>query len=880
MTADPFVRDRLRAAVDSEQFEIDRLFHEITAVSTIEVGGAAPPPRRHWPVTAGALAAAAAAIALAVWAISSHAVRPEHRHTPTPPGPSITPSPTGPASQVRTGVRLVFVGSRNAPNPAGSVYRMRPDDDLPALLQTALGLDAASGSPDGRSIAFVVSGEASGELRVVGVDGDGLRTLTTKSAPTAVTWSPDSSALVFSTQLGALYRIDADGSGLGLIASPPPGCTYADPAWSPDGSRLAFAQECTVLAAERGIGVAEIADWKPRIVAPAEGMWGISWSPDGTHLAFSSADAKLDHDVRVVDVASGAATDLTPDAAQETSPAWSPDGDWIGFARDGALWAMQPDGSQAKAVQGAGSVFVRSLSWTPPPRAVPPAILPPPSGPDVQAVVQLPSGGTWAMAESGGELWVLGHKAIRIDPATNAVDYGFELPVSDSPGGDLIADGRGGVWFTYADGVWHLDATGAVTPRHVPTLTGARSLALGGGRLWVLAQDSIVAFDPVTSQQLLTIPLAPKCACDSLVYFDGSLWVGDRNPVGGVDRIDPATGQVLARIQAGSPAALVVAEGELWDLGDPGVFLIDPATNAARNTDDIPDFEGYAGVRAAVGDGRIWANGGLSGMSAGGSAVYLVDPATGRVANKIDVFRLTQGGCSLAVAGGSLWESCSGFQTDDHGRVTGTTPQDRSYVVRTAIPPAGAQGPSESPAASGFPALDAVDFVDARRGWVAGDGVIEATTDGGATWTRQYEGPAQIDSLQFVDPIDGWAFGEHELLRTMDGGAHWTPAPEPAGGLSQVQFVDAVDGWGVSAGVLVRTTDGGRTWVAAAGSPPADRVCFGDPDHGWLASAADAYRTTDGGRTWTRVFSAPVRDEPAGWRSEIGCTGSDEAWFV
>ena len=49
MTADPFARDRLRAAVDSEQFEIDRLFHEITAVSTIEVGGAAPLPRRHWP---------------------------------------------------------------------------------------------------------------------------------------------------------------------------------------------------------------------------------------------------------------------------------------------------------------------------------------------------------------------------------------------------------------------------------------------------------------------------------------------------------------------------------------------------------------------------------------------------------------------------------------------------------------------------------------------------------------------------------------------------------------------------------------------------------------------------------------------------------------
>ena len=170
------------------------------------------------------------------------------------------------------------------------------------------------------------------------------------------------------------------------------------------------------------------------------------------------------------------------------------------------------------------------------------------------------------------------------------------------------------------------------------------------------------------------------------MYFDGSLWLGDRNPVGGVDRIDPATGRVLARIQAGSPAALVVADGKLWDLGDPGVFLIDPTTNTARNTDGIPGFEGYADVTAVAGDGRIWASGGSSGMSIGSSAVQVIDPGTGRVVGTLDVFGLSPSRCAQAVAAGSLWQTCSGYRSDDHGRATGVTPQGSSYVVRIREP--------------------------------------------------------------------------------------------------------------------------------------------------------------------------------------------------
>jgi hypothetical protein len=116
------------------------------------------------------------------------------------------------------------------------------------------------------------------------------------------------------------------------------------------------------------------------------------------------------------------------------------------------------------------------------------------------------------------------------------------------------------------------------------------------------------------------------------------------------------------------------------------VFLIDPANNRARNTDAIPAFEGYAGINATVGDDRIWANGGSSGMNLGSSAVQVVDPASGHLVTVIDAFHLTMGGCSMAVAGGSLWETCSGVRTDSRGRVLATIPPDASYVVRVREP--------------------------------------------------------------------------------------------------------------------------------------------------------------------------------------------------
>ena len=117
-----------------------------------------------------------------------------------------------------------------------------------------------------------------------------------------------------------------------------------------------------------------------------------------------------------------------------------------------------------------------------------------------------------------------------------------------------------------------------------------------------------------------------------------------------------------------------------------------------------------------------------------------------------------------AVAAALLTAGCgtsSGLHVESNGT---TTP---------IVKPAGAQPQVDN--------LDAVAFPSTRDGWAAGRGAIIATADGGATWTQQYTGQADIRSLDFTDDRHGWAVASASLLRTVTAAPRWSPAGEPAG---------------------------------------------------------------------------------------------------
>src|SRR5258708_36792571 len=84
--------------------------------------------------------------------------------------------------------------------------------------------------------------------------------------------------------------------------------------------------------------------------------------------------------------------------------------------------------------------------------------------------------------------------------------------------------------------------------------------------------------------------------------------------------------------------------------------------------------------------------------------------------------------------------------------------------------------------------LNAVYFVDAKRGWVGGDGgLLSYTEDGGATWVERPLGTEHsINDIYFVGKDTGFVLAGGRLFGTSDGGHSWREAhkfspPEFAG---------------------------------------------------------------------------------------------------
>ncbi len=130
---------------------------------------------------------------------------------------------------------------------------------------------------------------------------------------------------------GEIFSVPAkDGSWRNLTRSP--GVADRNPAWSPDGSRIAWFNDS---AGEYGLVVSKNDGSKARrIEFPTPSFYfHPEWSPDGKRLAFNDAHRR----VLVMDVESGAVTHIDTDRighpARSIDPAWSPDSRWFSYVR-------------------------------------------------------------------------------------------------------------------------------------------------------------------------------------------------------------------------------------------------------------------------------------------------------------------------------------------------------------------------------------------------------------------------------------------------------------------------------------------------------------------------------------------------------------------
>jgi Tol biopolymer transport system component len=219
-------------------------------------------------------------------------------------------------------------------------------------------------------------------------DGSGLRDLVGSiGIRPSPTWSPDGRWIAFvgrSMSGGPLdiVVIDADGGGRTVLATEP--VEVSGLAWSPDGSKLAFASAvCSACDVGGNVRIFTInRDGTGRTLVAAGGS--PAWSPDGSLIAFETVTQygfPLRGSIHVVAAdGSGERTLSSPPAGLgDHDPRWSPDGGRVAFVRstdedvDGQildnLWVVKPDGTNPKQLTSFGhGVFpgtVQGFDWSP-----------------------------------------------------------------------------------------------------------------------------------------------------------------------------------------------------------------------------------------------------------------------------------------------------------------------------------------------------------------------------------------------------------------------------------------------------------------------------------------------------------------------------------
>jgi TolB protein len=183
---------------------------------------------------------------------------------------------------------------------------------------------------------------------VIRADGTERKRLTARVPATDPAWSPDGARIAFTRREdigeGAtfseddIFVMDSNGGGENQLTEERDGQHAVHPAWSPDGDEIVFVRGDSVpttLPARPGeLFVLNVDEREVRPLTRGSRDQHPAWSPDGREIAFTRAESPPYAGIWMVAAAGGPPHRLTgPPDLVDSSAAWSPDSARIAFTR-------------------------------------------------------------------------------------------------------------------------------------------------------------------------------------------------------------------------------------------------------------------------------------------------------------------------------------------------------------------------------------------------------------------------------------------------------------------------------------------------------------------------------------------------------------------
>jgi Tol biopolymer transport system component len=300
---------------------------------------------------------------------------------------ALDPSDAAPRS------RLAAIQREHGPIVLGNdraLWLVAPDGSEPRQISDSLHVIWPVWSPDRARIAFLAPDPEDSmgnvSLYTIGIDGEEARRLVDGvSAHAAPAWSPDGTRIAYTSFAGYDPIYETGSIGVRYVdvetgeETDLTGDEYAlafNPSWSPDGAEIAFVVKHQGLGerpqhAPGDVFVAKLGEegFQDLTDGAVRDIWSVAWSPSGEDLLLYSLFGQTWYEppatsIRVLHRLTGKIDQVARTDEQPTMPFWSPAGDQFAFTVDEQTIVISDTKGERHTLEAAEALS-GELTWSP-----------------------------------------------------------------------------------------------------------------------------------------------------------------------------------------------------------------------------------------------------------------------------------------------------------------------------------------------------------------------------------------------------------------------------------------------------------------------------------------------------------------------------------